>query len=146
MIALACVPDAPLWLAALWQLAHLSSQSAKANDYRLIAVIVSASRRDWTAVHFRNGCPLALATQLIHAGADGLEIVGSSRMSHVCPPVRLIERSSPRPPSPSSAGSALGTSSSVGAAQLGLQFWRIFDVFEMYACQSSERRAAGAEP
>jgi hypothetical protein len=48
-------------------------------------------------VCFGVACPLAFAAQLLYAGADNLEIVGSSGVSHVPSPVRPVERSSPRP-------------------------------------------------
>jgi hypothetical protein len=96
-------------------------QSAKTDDY-LVVVIVSTRRLNRSDLRFHTGRSLALSAQFFHAGADSLEIVGSSGASHVSFPVRLIERSSPRPLSRSCSGSELGTSSSIGAPQLCLQF------------------------
>jgi hypothetical protein len=61
----------------------LASQSAKTYDYRVVVIISSARRLGRSPVCFCNGRPLAFAAQLLHAGADSLEIVGSSGVSHV---------------------------------------------------------------
>jgi hypothetical protein len=58
-------------------LADQAFQSAKTDDY-LVIVIGSTRRLNRSDFRFHTGRSLALSAQLFHAGADGLEIVGSS--------------------------------------------------------------------
>jgi hypothetical protein len=73
--------------AALQSLADLVPQSAKADGYQIVIVIGSAHRLHRLHLRFPNGYPLAFAAQLFHAGADGMEVVGSSGVSHVSSPL-----------------------------------------------------------
>jgi len=56
------------------------SQPTKTDDYWI--AIGGTRSLDRSAFRLPNGCLLALTVQVLHAGADGLEIVGGSGMSH----------------------------------------------------------------
>jgi hypothetical protein len=78
------------------------SQPTKADDYWI--AIGRMRALDCSALRLPNGCLLALPAQVVHAGADGLEIVGSSGMSHISSPSDPLRVPVPRPPSESCSG------------------------------------------
>ena len=76
-----------------------SGRQRLGNRARLTSIALSFRRAGSTGPQSVSvtAAPSALSAQLFHAGADCLEIVSSSGMSHVSFPVGLVERSSPRP-------------------------------------------------
>jgi hypothetical protein len=75
---------------------ELGSQPTKADDYWI--AIGEMRVVNCSAHRLPNGCYLlALAAQLHNAGADGLEIVGCSGMSHVSSPSGSLGAPVPRP-------------------------------------------------
>jgi hypothetical protein len=65
--------------------AELGSQPTKADDYWI--AIGEMRSLDCSALRLPNGCQLAFTAQIVHAGADRFEIVRSSRVSHLAPPL-----------------------------------------------------------
>jgi hypothetical protein len=67
---------------------ELVSQPTKTDDY---CITIDRTRSlDCCVLRLRNGCSLALTALVFHAGADRLEIVASSGMSHFSP-LSLLE-------------------------------------------------------
>jgi hypothetical protein len=60
------------------------SQPTKTDNYWI--AIGGTRSLDRSALRLPNGCLLALTAQVLHVGADGLEIVGCSGISHVSSP------------------------------------------------------------
>jgi hypothetical protein len=76
----------PLGSRALWRFAAEVPQSPKKDDYRIASA--ATHRRVRLQVRLR---PIALTAQFLHAGADHLEVISSTGLSHVSSSIRLVE-------------------------------------------------------